>query len=39
MIYDLIIIGCGASGAACAISYKRKNPNKQVLVLEGEDEI
>ena len=39
MIYDLIIIGCGASGAACAISYKRRNPNKQVLVLEGEDEI
>ena len=39
MIYDLVIIGCGASGAACAISYKRLNPNKQVIILEGEDEI
>ena len=39
MIYDLIIVGCGASGAACAITYKRKNPNNSVLVLESQDEI
>lgn len=39
MIYDLIIIGCGASGSSCAISYKRNKPNKSVLILEKEDEI
>lgn len=33
MIYDIIIIGGGCSGLACA--YKLNNSNKNVLVLES----
>ena len=39
MIYDLLIIGGGASGTCAAISYKRNNPHGEVLILESLDDI
>lgn len=34
MVRDLIIIGGGASGLACAIQFKRINPNASVTIIE-----
>ena len=39
MKVDLLIVGAGASGCAAAISYKRKNPSKSVLILESGPEV
>ena len=39
MIYDLIIVGGGASGTSAAIAYKRKHPNNKVLILEKNEEL
>lgn len=32
--YDVVIVGCGASGLASAITCKRKNKNLKVVILE-----
>lgn len=36
---DFLIIGAGPAGVASAIAFKRKNPHKDVLILEKEEEI
>ena len=38
-MYDVIIIGAGASGTFCALSLKYKNPNLKVLLLEKNDKL
>lgn len=38
-IYDLVIIGGGAAGIMAAISFKRKNPNSTVVILDRSFEI
>lgn len=39
MIYDLIIVGGGASGISLAIKYKELNKNKKFLILERNKEL
>lgn len=38
-MYDVIIVGAGASGTFCALSLKYKNPNLNVLLLEKNDKL
>ncbi len=37
--YDVIIVGGGASGLACAISFKSKNKNAKVCIIERNNKI
>lgn len=37
MLYDVIIIGAGASGLCCAISAKRRLPSLKIMILEKLD--
>ncbi len=39
MIYDLLIIGGGSSGISCYLKYRKKNPNKNVLIVESNNEL
>ena len=38
-MYDVIIVGAGASGTFCALSLKYNNPNLNVLLLEKNDKL
>lgn len=38
-MYDVIIVGAGASGTFCALSLKYNNPNLKVLLLEKNDKL
>ena len=38
-MYDLCVIGGGASGMACAVTAKMGNPNLKVLILEKNDRL
>jgi monoamine oxidase len=38
-VFDVIIVGCGAAGIACAIELKRLNPSVNYLILEGRDRV
>lgn len=38
-MYDVVIVGAGASGCLCAIRIKQLNPNLKVLILEHNDKI
>lgn len=38
-MYDVIIVGAGASGTFCALSLKYKNTNLKVLLLEKNDKL
>lgn len=37
--YDMIVIGAGIVGLACAYEYVKRNPDQKILVLEKETEI
>ena len=39
MIYDLLIIGGGASGVSALVSYKKYHPSRKALLLESNDEL
>lgn len=38
-VYDLIVVGAGASGLAAAYFYKKKLPRARILVLEAADDV